>query len=219
MNLLNANYLSFFDKNDLTNGIDGSILCAMNANAISPKANPRLNPIKIVSWIIRLVILGILAFTIGYYFFCWFVLSAPYSWNQVKFTVPTEIVLWLWYWKLAKLFHYYERGLIFAAETIRCIKTLGYLCIINWAITYAFVGWVRLIPSRGVPMPLPQHVQGFIIQVVQPTEIKPFFNMGFFTFSIGGINFGLLLAGIAVVIIAWIMDEGRKIQEEQELTV
>jgi hypothetical protein len=148
------------------------------------------------------------------------VLWAPYSWKQLKFTIPTEIVLWLWYWKLARLFHFYERGLIFAAETIGCIKTLGYLCIVNWVMEYAFQGWMRLIPSRGVPMPLPQHLpQGFIIQVVQSTEIKPFFNMGFFTFSIGGFNIGMLLAGIAIVIIAWIMDEGRKIREEQELTV
>jgi hypothetical protein len=44
--------------------------------------------------------------------------------------------------------------------------------------------------------------------------------MGFFSFDFGtGINFGLLFAGIVIVLIAWIMDEGRKIQEEQELTV
>ena len=34
-----------------------------------------------------------------------------------------------------------------------------------------------------------------------------------------GINFGQLLIGSAIFLIAWIMDEGRKIQEEQELTV
>jgi hypothetical protein len=44
-------------------------------------------------------------------------------------------------------------------------------------------------------------------------------SLGFFSFNIGGINFGMLLAGIIIVLIAWIMDEGRKIQEEQELTV
>jgi hypothetical protein len=43
--------------------------------------------------------------------------------------------------------------------------------------------------------------------------------MGFFSFAIYGINIGLLLAGIIIVIIAWVMDEGRKIQEEQALTV
>jgi hypothetical protein len=44
--------------------------------------------------------------------------------------------------------------------------------------------------------------------------------MGFFSFDFGtGIDFGLFLAGVVIVLIAWIMDEGRKIQEEQELTV
>jgi hypothetical protein len=44
--------------------------------------------------------------------------------------------------------------------------------------------------------------------------------MGFFTFDFGtGIDFGPLLAGAVIILIAWIMDEGRKIQEEQELTV
>jgi hypothetical protein len=192
----------------------------MNANEISPKTNPRLNRIRTVSRIVRLVILGILAFTIGYYLFCCFVLWSPPSWNRVKFTIPTEIILCLWYWKLAELFHFYERGLVFATETIRCVKILGYLCIINWVIMSVIQSWVRLILSRGVPMPLPPHPpQGFIIQVVQPTNIEPFFKMGFFNFSIGRISFGLLLAGVAIIIIAWIMDEGRKIQEEQELTV
>jgi hypothetical protein len=213
-------FLSFFDKKDLNNGIDWFIPCAMNANEISPKVNPRLNRIRTVSRIVRLVVLGILVFTIGYYLFCCFVLWSPPSWSRVKFTIPTEIILCIWYWKLAELFHFYERGLVFATETIRCVKILGYLCVINWAIMSAIQGWVRLIPSRGVPMPLPPHPpQGFIIQVVQPTNIEPFFKMGFFNFSIGSISFGLLLAGVAIIIIAWIMDEGRKIQEEQELTV
>jgi hypothetical protein len=47
-----------------------------------------------------------------------------------------------------------------------------------------------------------------------------FRGMGFFSFDFGtGVDFGLLLAGIVIVLVAWIMDEGRKIQEEQELTV
>jgi hypothetical protein len=45
-------------------------------------------------------------------------------------------------------------------------------------------------------------------------------RMGFFSFDFGtGIDFGVLMAGAIIVLVAWIMDEGRKIQEEQELTV
>ena len=46
------------------------------------------------------------------------------------------------------------------------------------------------------------------------------YRMGFFTFNFGtAIDFGPLLAGAVIILIAWIMDEGRKIQEEQALTV
>jgi hypothetical protein len=54
------------------------------------------------------------------------------------------------------------------------------------------------------------------ISFLAPLEL---FRMTFFSFSIGPIDFGLLLAGTIIIFIAWIMDEGRKIQEEQELTV
>lgn len=46
------------------------------------------------------------------------------------------------------------------------------------------------------------------------------YSFGFLEFNFGtGIDFGLLLVGASVVVAAWVMDEGRKIQEEQELTV
>ena len=58
----------------------------------------------------------------------------------------------------------------------------------------------------------------YLRQPMVPAPIQPL-KTGFFNFSIGRIDFGLLLSGIIIFIIAWIMDEGRKIQEEQELTV
>ena len=54
-NLLRANILSFFDKKDLTNEIDGSILRAMNASEITPKVNSRMNRIQKVSRCFRAV--------------------------------------------------------------------------------------------------------------------------------------------------------------------
>jgi len=182
--------------------------------------NHRLTRIQTISRVIRLAILGILAFTIGYYLYCCLVLWGPPSWERVKFTIPAEVVLCLWYWKLADLFHFYERGSIFAKESIRCIKTLGYLCIINWLTIYAIHALVQFVPSSGEPLPLPKHLQQNITVYYTTTQaVEPMFRMSFFSFSILGINFGYLLAGIVIVIFAWILDEGRKIQEEQELTV
>jgi len=118
-----------------------------------------------------------------------------------------EIVLCIWYWKLTKLFRFYERGLIFATETIRCIKALGILCVINWLLLLA----EHLNPEAAAIR---------LSMAAPPPNAKVYlFHLDFFSFSIYGINVGLLLAGIIIVTIAWIMDEGRKIQEEQELTV
>jgi hypothetical protein len=174
-------------------------------------ASARLQQIKTVSRIVRYVILGFFIFTGGYFLFHQFLMSPSRAWldnpGYMLTIVLMKTLLCVWYWKLAKLFQFYERGLIFATETIRCIKTLGVLCVINWLFTSA--GLV-LKPLSPPPLPPP----GVTIKIVQSG-----FSMGFFSFSIAGINIGLLLAGIIIIIIAWIMDEGRKIQEEQELTV
>jgi hypothetical protein len=184
----------------------------MNANEISPKANVRMNRIKIVSRITKYVCYVFLTFSIGFYSF----MTSPGSafkanaWRALL-VVMFQIVLWVWYWKLARLFHFYERGLIFAAETIRCIKTLGLLCVIGWTLGST----LHFVPR---PEPQPQAALPPGVTIVKQTTHT--YRMGFFSFDFGtGIDFGLLVNGIIIVLIAWIMDEGRKIQEEQELTV
>lgn len=186
----------------------------MNANEISPKTNPRLQRIKVVSRIVRYAILGLFVISIGVFlmatFPTWRLATIKEHPVWFGFVNLPQVVLWVWYWKLAKLFHFYERGLIFATATIHCIKTLGILCVINWLLLSTYNVWERMFPQPQPPI-LPPHVT--------VTVVESSFRMGFFTFSIAGISFGLLLAGIIIAVIAWIMDEGRKIQEEQELTV
>jgi len=214
LNLFKANYLSFHDNKYLNNGIGWSINCAMNANEISPKINFRMNRIKIVSRIVRLVTLLLFIFTLVnsmlFIVPSWFPTAIKEHPVHLAINFLVQIVLWVWYWKLAKLFHFYECGLIFATETIRCIKTLGLLCVMNWLLASA---------SRLSSHPAPLPPQFPVPPGVEVLLVKTSFSISFFSFSIAGINFGPLLAGVVIVIIAWIMDEGRKIQEEQELTV
>ncbi len=182
----------------------------MNANEISPTVNTRLKRIKIVSRIVRFTILGIL---ICFIFYLLLFSGSKYfrtnfsPWEAVFFL--TKILLCVWYWMLAKLFRCYECGLIFDSKTIRCIKTLGMLCVINWLL--ATIQHFFLVRPPVVPRILPPGVT-----VSAPIEV---FQASFFSIRIYGFDLGLLLAGTIIVIIAWIMDEGRKIQEEQELTV
>ncbi len=183
----------------------------MNATEMTPKTPSRQRRIKIVSRIVRYVILGFLVFNLGYLLCARFLMQSPrvslHNPGYLFTLVLTETILCFWYWKLAKLFQFYERGLIFATEAIRCMKTLGFLCVINWLFTSAWYVLGQIFPS---PAPPPGRIMTFI-----PSS----FRMDFFSINIHGTNLGLLLAGIVIVIIAWIMDEGRKIQEEQELTV
>ena len=187
----------------------------MNTNEIIPKNSARLQRIKIVSRIVRYIIIGLFVFSVGFWLCAILVnlLSSSRTAGGLGhplLNILLTVVLGFWYWNLAKLFRFYEYGLIFAAETIHCIKTLGVLCAINWLILL-----VLNIVNRWFPVPpLPPLPPG-----VKVTVVKTGFSMGFFSFSIGGVNFGDLLAGIVIILIAWVMDEGRKIQEEQELTV
>ena len=189
----------------------------MKANEISPKSNAWLQRIKTVSRIVKYATLGLFVLSIG-----GFLLIGLPTWHLETFkNYPVWFVLvslpqavsWVWYWMLARLFDFYERGLIFASETIRCIRTLGVLCVLEWLLINIqyFISDHHSMPNPSVAAA--PHIS---ISALAPLEL---FKVGFFSFSIGPVKFGLLLAGIIIVIIAWIMDEGRKIQEEQELTV
>jgi hypothetical protein len=196
----------------------------MNANETTPKANARLNQIKAVSRAAKFLVIGFLIFT-GCFLFMDVAggvstlfrnpRTITHEGQQVDFALLLcrslaafgfQIVLCVWYWKLSRLFRFYEHGLIFAAETIRCIKVLGLLF---------FTGGMFNTVLHSLPKPPPPVLPPGVI--INATHV---FQMGFFRFDFGtGIDFGLLLAGAVIILIAWIMDEGRKIQEEQELTV
>jgi len=194
----------------------------MSANEISPKANARMSRIKIVSRIARFIVFCFFVFTI------WLMLlDVSGLFRQRNLDILTrEIlliilqgVLCVWYWKLARLFHFYERGLIFAAETIRCIKFLGLLCAVNWMLESFMHILVQQHPLPSIQSML-DHLKTLPPGVTLREVTVTHYQMGFFSYDFGtGIDFGLLFAGIVIVLIAWIMDEGRKIQEEQELTV
>ena len=205
----------------MTNRINRVYQLCMKTNDISPKAGPRLNRIKKVSRIAKFIVFCFFVFTI--WFQLW-VISGLF--RQRDFDILTREILMvvsqgvvcIWYWELARLFHFYERGLIFAAETIRCIKFLGLLCAVGWMFKLVMHLLVRQQPLAAIRSmaDIKALSPGITVKGVLVTH----YQMGFFSFDFGtGIDFGLLFAGIIIVLIAWIMDEGRKIQEEQVLTV
>ena len=190
----------------MTNGIEGFILCTMNANKNAPKANTRLRRIKNLSRLLKGLFF---AYFVAVGLFFTYARIAPmlggppnsdtfYKWvnesagSKLYDALGTSILL-LAFIAFYRLLNLFEKAVIFSAENTSQIRRLGLL-----AIAYALLH-----------------------------ACSPMFTPNEHTFSVAStlcyfLNFSLspfLLAGGFIVIIAWIMDEGRKIQEEQELTV
>jgi len=179
----------------------------MNANEISPKANVRMNRIQKVSKSLRLILqYGIPILIIAYLIFTLlndYQIKVPffsYTPDPSKVQQHTEVVrldstnvtimtiygcvrlfLFLfWYRAVLKLFGFFEKGILFTAETVHCIQILGgiYIAKSLLALTFHFL--------------LPNLESQFM---------------------------GDMFTGFFIIFIGWLIDEARKIREEQELTV
>jgi Protein of unknown function (DUF2975) len=177
----------------------------MNANEVSPKANARLNRIKKVSKCLRLILqygiplwivfgLALSTLAIGYGVKVPFLSHASHPsethshtdlsiWSSLYGCIQLVVFLF-WYRTVMKLFGFFEKGILFTAETVRCIQTLGSI-----------------------------YIAGFLLALV-------------FHFLLQDAEHWLLWSGISgpftgffIIFIGWLIDEARKIREEQELTV
>jgi hypothetical protein len=172
----------------------------MNANEISPKANPRLNRIQKVSRYLRFLVyfsVFLQTYLVLAFFFGWppliyndklrIVISQHHIYTA-RAEMPKEILA-LWLVKmgllifcsviLSCLFWLYEKGVLFSAKNVRYLRFIGYYLMIDWAVDYLMQGYLKDMALSSTP----------------------------------------IFVGFLIIFIAWIMDEGRKIQEEQELTV
>jgi hypothetical protein len=174
----------------------------MNANEIAPKTNPRLSRIQKVSKYLRLIL--------QYGIPLWFLFglaqgmlvdygikipSFSKSHGSAPVLMGTDLHLifplyWslllimflFWYRNVIKLFGFFEKGILFTAETVRCIQILGGIYFVRFFLELIFQ---------------------FLVQ--NPELIKP--------------RLSDLFTGFFIFFIGWLIDEARKIREEQELTV
>jgi hypothetical protein len=105
------------------------------------------------------------------------------------------------FWFAYKLFSFYARGDLFTPQVVRYMRWIGITSVLVgiWSVCHETsmsvnAGYLKYPPSSG-------------------WEIFSWFQHSFYLLA-----FNLLL-GFVFIFVAWIMDEGRKIQEEQELTV
>ena len=174
----------------------------MNANEISPMGYVRLSRVQKISKCIRLSIqygcpLYVLAFfVIGLLASKGMItLPAPsqppetYSPNNftgifVASQVSTLIVYLVWYYAALKLFGLFEKGILFTAQTVRCLQILGVVYLARFLLELGIYFFVPLLEKTG-----------------------------------HGIVWSDLFTGLFIICIGWLIDEARKIREEQELTV
>jgi hypothetical protein len=175
----------------------------MNANEISPKTNARLNRIIKVSKFIRLFLkYGIPLLIVASLAVSGFIIGHSHPGVPAKngddeaiknalgstafglWGVLRLVVYLFWYRTMLKLFGFFEKGILFTTETVRCIQILGLVYIARFLVQLCFYFFVPLPNGQMLAM---------------------------------GIND--LFAGLLITFIGWLIDEARKIQEEQELTV
>lgn len=109
--------------------------------------------------------------------------------------IPTGVAMFGAYY-LMRLFQLYEQGHIFTLANVRCFKNLSRV-LIWW-----FVAGI---------------VHRSLLSVALTLHNPPGQRM--LTFELGSPDLTALLLGGILAVIAWAMEEGRKLQEDQDLTV
>jgi len=97
---------------------------------------------------------------------------------------------------LARLFALYEKAAIFTAENVKLFRTLGYTLLL----------WVV---ARLIYLPLLSLTLSFNNPPGQRIVVAGFYL----------IDVTALVTGAVVLLIAWVMDEGRKLEDEQAHTI
>jgi hypothetical protein len=177
----------------------------MNPTENPPKANARMNRIQRVSRYIRrflqygipVIILGPLVIIVlaAVFKFDLSMLAHPATDAARAEPLPTArvgtglrgvltlIVFFFWYHTALKLFSYFEKGILFTTETVRCIQILGVI-----------------------------YFARFVLQLALNLAMSP-------PDWIVGMDLSDLFTSFLIIFIGWLIDEARKIREEQELTV
>ena len=137
--------------------------------------------------------------------------------------MASMLVTVIWYGFLGRLFHLYERGVFFIGENARCIKALGLIFLVWWVIGIPLTNYknttqtemARAYHNQSVP-PEQQIPEGTTMVQVKTRHVE----QSLFGMDVGwGLNLHILGAGIVILLIAWIMEEGCRLREDQELTV
>jgi hypothetical protein len=171
----------------------------MNANEITPKASARINRIRKIGTFLKTTffIAALWFWFLGIAYLVTSILNPENfaeTWRFQFFAYAAASVL------AYQLFSLYARGDLFAASAVHYIRGIGIIALLIGSAEF-YEKFARLLAThyfagcwslKGV----------FSLCIGVPLELLSHF-----------------WPGLIIIFFAWIMDEGRKIQEEQELTV
>ena len=104
-------------------------------------------------------------------------------------------------WCCYKLFTLYAQGELFTVTVVSSIRRIGY-------------GYVLVVLTSSVCQLVLSHSSTIVSHSITTNSMNTNWPIHFFTLAFSG-----ALPAFLIIFIAWIMDEGRKLREEQELTV
>lgn len=99
-------------------------------------------------------------------------------------------------WTMVRLFRLYEMEQIFRKANVRCYRDISRALII-WCV------------ARFISEPL--------MSIALTLHYPP--GQRLLVLGLNSVDITALLVGLVLAVIAWVMDEGRKLQEEQDLTI
>lgn len=109
--------------------------------------------------------------------------------------VPLIILEFLFY-SLIRLFKLYERGEIFSALNVVCIKNIGVSLLVLQIVQVICNGLLSMILTWNNP-------PGFKV----------------ITVTLSGFNVGMMLMALLIILVSWVMMEGCRLRNEQQLTI
>jgi hypothetical protein len=98
---------------------------------------------------------------------------------------------------LIKLFKLYELGEIFSLNVVRYIRNIGY----------------ALLLEQLLLQPIYQFLMGIVLTLNNPPGHR------IASITLDQTNVGIVLVALLAILISWIMAEGCKLREEQQLTI
>ena len=109
--------------------------------------------------------------------------------------IPILVIEFILYF-LIRLFKLYEHAEIFSVQNVRYIKKIGYALLINQIVTIICDGFLSVILTWNNPP-----------------------GLRILRLTLSGMNAGMILTAFIIILISWIMAEGCRLREEQQLTI